>query len=179
MPTATLVPWAPEHLPLLVEANTPEMTRFMGGPEDDDAVRRRHEKYLRSREEGTAWMFAIMADGEPAGGIGFWPVVHDGADAFESGWNVVPRWQGRGVGRKALQALIVRARDQSTADRTHLFAYPSIENEPSNALCLSVGFSDRGEREFPFRGTVLRSRVWALDLSRSVRASGPAGTAER
>ncbi|WP_083866284.1 GNAT family N-acetyltransferase [Microbacterium yannicii] len=42
--------------------------------------------------------------GEPAGGIGYWKVEHDGTPAWETGWNVFPEWQGRGVARAALAA---------------------------------------------------------------------------
>jgi RimJ/RimL family protein N-acetyltransferase len=70
------------------------MTHYLGGPESDDELRARHERYLRSPESGDAWMYAIEVDGVPAGGIGFWRVEHDGEDAYETGWNVLPAWQG-------------------------------------------------------------------------------------
>jgi len=163
MPSVTLVPWADEHLPLLFEANTAEMTRYLGGPESDDAVRDRHERYLRLCAEGSAWMYAIEADGEPTGGIGFWTVEHDGEAAYETGWNVVPRWQGQGVALRALNELI-RVLRAEASPRRHLYAYPSVENAASNALCRAAGFADLGERAFPFRGTVLHTRVWVLDV---------------
>lgn len=166
MPFVTLTPWAPEHLVLLAEANTAEMTRHLGGPESDEELRRRHDRYLRSRDDRSAWMYAIEVHGEPAGGIGFWSVEHDGEDAYETGWNVLPGWQGQGVARQALRALI-RAIGEDAPPRGRLFAYPSVENAASNALCRVAGFSELGERDFPFRGTVLRARVWALDLSGS------------
>lgn len=163
MPIVTLASWDREHLWLLLEADTVEMTRHLGGPEGDDAVQRRHERYLRAREDGSAWMYAIEADGQPAGGIGFWPIEHDGEKAYETGWHVLPRWQGKGVARQALRALIY-AVGQDAPPRARLFAYPSVDNAASNALCRNAGFADLGERDFPFRGTVLRARVWALDL---------------
>lgn len=75
MPTATLAPWSDEHLSLLVEANTPAMTRYRGGPESESDLQDRHRRYLRAWNEGSAWMYAIEVDDEPAGGIGFWPIV--------------------------------------------------------------------------------------------------------
>lgn len=163
MTVVTLQPWGPQHLHLLVEANTPEMTQHLGGPESEQALLRRHERYLASGADGGARMFAIGADGEHAGGIGFWPIEHDGEAAFETGWNVLPRWQGHGIAGEALRALIALAA-QHAAGRGRLFAYPSAGNVASNALCRRAGFADVGAREFPFRGTVLHTRVWALDL---------------
>ena len=61
MAHVTLERWAPEHLALLSEANTAEMTQYIGGPEPDDDIVRRHERYLRLNAEGGAWMYAIVA----------------------------------------------------------------------------------------------------------------------
>lgn len=173
MAVVTLTPWAPEHLPSLIEADTPEMTRYLGGPEGDDEVRRRHERYLRSRTSGEAWMYAIVVDGDPGGGIGFWPIEHDGDAAYETGWNVLPRFQGRGVAGAALHALI-RLVAEEAPPRRRLLAYPSVQNEASNALCRAAGFSDLGERDLPFRGAVLRTRVWSLDLHPAGHGAEPA-----
>jgi RimJ/RimL family protein N-acetyltransferase len=163
MTTVTLVPWQAEHLPLLVEGNTPAMTRYLGGPESEEEVRRRHERYLAAGPGSETRMFAIEVDGEAAGGIGVWPIEHDGEAAYETGWHVLPQWQGCGVAGKALRTLVALLL-ASTPDRARLFAYPSVENLASNALCKGAGFVDLGERDFPFRGTVLRTRTWALDL---------------
>jgi RimJ/RimL family protein N-acetyltransferase len=161
--TVTLAPWAPEHLPLLVQANTRDMTRYLGGPESDEEVRRRHERYLRSAAGGELQMFAIEADGEPAGSIGFWPIEHDGEAAYETGWNVLPPLQGRGIAAAAVRQLIRFVREEAPR-RERLFAFPSVENAASNALCRAAGFVEAGLREVLFRGTVLRTRVWVLEL---------------
>ncbi|WP_460773667.1 GNAT family N-acetyltransferase [Microbacterium sp. GXF7504] len=164
MVDVVLAPWAPEHLPLLTAANTPGMTRFMGGPEPAAHIPRRHERYLAATEPGGTRMFAIVADRAPLGGVGYWPVEHDGEPAYETGWHVVPAWHGRGVARAAVRALVATLRAERAPERRMLFAYPSIENAASNALCRSVGFTALRERDFPFRGVVLRTRVWMLDL---------------
>ena len=123
MPIASLRPWAPEHLFLLVEANTAAMTRYPGGPENDDEVRRRHSRYLRLCADDAVCMFAIEADGGSAGGIGFWPIEHDGAGSYETGWNVLSRWQGHGIARQALRALIHIVSERAP-HATPLLAYP-------------------------------------------------------
>lgn len=99
----TLTRWGPDDLPVLERANTPEMTRHLGGPETDEQVRERHARYLRLNETKEASMFRIDVDGVPAGGIGYWQAEHDGEPAFETGWNVLPEWQGRGVAKVALR----------------------------------------------------------------------------
>jgi RimJ/RimL family protein N-acetyltransferase len=163
MTVVTLTPWAAQHFPLLVEANTPAMTQYLGGPESDEDVRRRHQRYLRSSTSNDTWMFAIEADGQPAGAIGFWSIEQDGEAAYETGWNVLPGWQRRGVASAAVRALVDLV-VQEAPPRERLFAYPSIDNAASNALCRAMGFVDLGERDFPFRAIVLRTSVWALDL---------------
>ena len=100
----TLQRWGPDDLPVLERANTPEMTAHLGGPETDEQVRQRHERYLRQWDTGEARMFRIDVDDEPAGGIGWWQVEHDGVPAYETGWSVFPEWQGKGVARAALRA---------------------------------------------------------------------------
>lgn len=166
-PTATgtvaLQPWARGDLPLLEQANTPGMTRFLGGPESAEQLRVRHERYLRLTAEGGARMLRIEVDGEPAGGIGVWPVEVDGEPAYETGWNVLPSFQGRGLAREALRQLLRLVADE-VEHRDRLYAFPSVENSASNALCRSAGFDDLGERDFPWRGGSLRTRAWALDM---------------
>lgn len=172
MTVVTLEPWAAQHHSLPVDANTAAMTRYLGGPESDEEIHRRHERYVRQTASGDIRMFAIRADDEPAGGIGFWPIEHDGEAAFETGWNVLPQWQGRGVAGTALQILVqLAAEEADTSPRGRLFAYPSVENTASNALCRRMGFVVLGERDVPFRGEMLRARVWALDL-RSLASRG-------
>lgn len=43
----TLRLWAHDDLPLLHAANTPAMTAHLNGPESDDEILARHERYLR------------------------------------------------------------------------------------------------------------------------------------
>lgn len=163
MTVVTLRRWREDDMPLLVHANTPEMTRFLGGPEDEAALRDRHERYLRLDAAGDAWMYAIEVDGVAGGGIGFWPIDHDGEPAYEAGWNVLPAWHGRGVAGEALRQVLARIREEAPP-RRRVYAYPHIENAASNALCRRAGFRDLGERDFPWRGGTLPTRVWAYDL---------------
>ncbi len=75
---------------------------------------------------------------------------------------VLPRAHGRGVASAALRLVLehVRADDRIT----ELHAFPGATNVPSNRLCASAGFEDRGEAEVDFGDAQLRCRHWALTV---------------
>jgi RimJ/RimL family protein N-acetyltransferase len=158
----TLRPWAAEDLPLLERSNTPEMTSYLGGPESPKEVRERHERYLRLNAAGDAHMFRIDIDDTPAGGIGWWPTDHDGVPAYETGWSVLPEWQGRGVATAALRRLIRLV--AADGGRDLLVAYPGVDNGASNALCARTGFAHTGSGTEPWRGGELSFNSWVLDM---------------
>ena len=158
-----LTRWHPEDLPVLERANTPEMTRFLGGTETPEKLLQRHENYLRYWESGHAHMFRIDVDGVPAGTIGWWRMEHNGRPAYETGWGVEPEWQGRGIARMALRQLIADVR--ADGERDLLVAYPGVDNSPSNALCRGAGFAHTGTETAPWRGGELTFNIWELDMS--------------
>lgn len=158
-----LRPWSEGDLPVLQRANTPEMTAHLGGPESDDEVRERHRRYLRLNAAGEACMLRIDVDGEPAGGIGYWQTEHDGVPAYETGWSVEPRYQGRGVAGTALRQLTHRV--AADGQRALLVAYPGAGNAASNALCRRAGFEHRESGTTPWRGGELTFNTWVLDVS--------------
>lgn len=173
----TLARWSAGDLPLLHRLNDPEMTAHLGGPETDEQVVARHEKYLRGWETGASRMFRIDVDGAAAGGIGFWPTDHEGAPAYEAGWSVLPELQGRGVATAALALLL---RDAATiGDRDVVVAYPGLDNDASNALCRRAGFVHAGSGLEPWRGGELAYNVWALDISALVVSPRGADVDER
>ena len=161
--TVTLEPWGPDDPPLLERANTPEMTAHLGGPETPAQLDQRHERYLRLARTGEAAMYRIERDGTPVGGIGYWQVEHEGAPAWETGWNVFSEWQGMGIARQALRLLIRRVAERG--ERDTLVAYPGVDNPSSNALCRAAGFELRGSGTIPWRGGELTYNAWVLDMS--------------
>ncbi|WP_460738837.1 GNAT family N-acetyltransferase [Microbacterium neimengense] len=161
--TLTLKPWSTADLPVLQRANTPEMTRFLGGPETEAQVVERHERYLRLNQSGEAEMYRIDVDGEPVGAIGFWQVDHDGVPAYEAGWSVESAWQGRGIASTALRQLIARVRQRG--DRAFLVASPGADNAASHGVCRAAGFSRGGTFTEPWRGGSLMVTTWTLDMS--------------
>jgi RimJ/RimL family protein N-acetyltransferase len=74
-PAVELRLWSDDDLPLLVRLmGDPAMTEHLGGPEDDEKIRGRHQRYLDLRSSGGGRMFAIAVapDGHLAGSAGYW-----------------------------------------------------------------------------------------------------------
>lgn len=145
----------------------PEMTRYLGGPEAPDAIRARHRRYLAADPE-THGLYVILAGTarEPVGWIGFWESEEEGKTVWECGWNVLPEAQGRGVATAAGELMIATVRRRGR--HRYLYAFPSVDNAASNALCRRLGFELIGQEdaEYP-KGHMLRSNVWRLELGLS------------
>jgi RimJ/RimL family protein N-acetyltransferase len=158
-------PWAESDLELLRQANAPAMTAHLGGPESDEKVLARHQRYVAIGGTGTGRMFAVLLLPErtPVGSIGYWErVLHD-ETVYETGWGVLPAYQGRGIAGLATAAALDRAR----AERKHRYvhAFPSVDNSASNALCRTVGFEFMGECDFEYPpGRPMRCNDWRFDL---------------
>jgi RimJ/RimL family protein N-acetyltransferase len=160
-------PWGEGDLALLHRTlGDPDMTKYVGGPESDEKLAERQARFERLPETGTGQMFKILDErtGEPAGSIGYWDqTVHD-EPVYEMGWFVVPEFQGRGVASAAGAQVIERLR----AERRHasVHAFPSIDNDASNALCRKLGFTLVEEVDFEYPpGHVMRGNDWRLDLT--------------
>ena len=138
------------------------MTEYLGGPEAEEKVRERHEKYLRFVRLDTAGIFAIELAGVAVGGVNWWQSEWNGEDTLETGWFVVPEAQGRGVAAAGVALALDDARQRS--ERRRILAFPATANLPSNRLCARLGFERIGESELPYRDTVLHMAVWSLNL---------------
>jgi RimJ/RimL family protein N-acetyltransferase len=160
----TLEPWGVDDIEVLRRANTPEMTRFLGGPESEAALATRHAEYLEPG--GGAYMFRIEADGEVAGYAGWWEQEHDGAAAYEVGCVVDPRWQGRGVATTVLTEVVRRAAAAGVG--RPIVGYGNVGNEASHALCRRVGFTLIGTGHFPpvDGGEPVAVNVWMIPAPR-------------
>ncbi|MFJ1757993.1 GNAT family N-acetyltransferase [Kitasatospora sp. NPDC088134] len=165
----SLEPWSDAHLDLLRRINTPLMRRHVGGPETPEQLLVRHRRYLELPSRGGV-MFAVLVDGAPAGSIARHRREWRGAEIHETGWNVLPEFQGRGVAVAAGRALLADLRAAVAADPAApgvLHAFPAVDNAPSNALCARLGFTDAGPCafEYPQRsGRFLHSNDWHLAL---------------
>ena len=165
MPEVRLDPWTDADLDLLRRLNTPEVWAHLGGPETEEKVLERHARYLDVGPDGAGRMFTVVLgpDGPAAGSIGYWEREWQGALVYETGWNILPEFQGRGIATAAAREVIARARAERRHTRLH--AYPSVDNPGSNAVCRKAGFSFAGEQEFEFpKGTFMRCNDWRYDL---------------
>ncbi|MER7848123.1 GNAT family N-acetyltransferase [Kitasatospora sp. NPDC096077] len=158
----TLAPWSePLGLDVLHRQNTPELTEHLGGVESAEQVRRRHERYLAMTD---GRMFLLMLDGEPAGSVGYWPHAWQGQQVYETGYAVLPEYQGRGLAVRALLLCARRAGREGALPWLH--AFPSVRHDASNAVCRKAGFELLGEVEFEYPpGHPIRSNNWRLALT--------------
>jgi RimJ/RimL family protein N-acetyltransferase len=147
-------------LPILQRSNTPEMMRYLGGPETAEKLLERHQRYVEGNE-----MFRVVLLPERAvvGSTGYWEKNWQGVEVYETGWAVLPEYQGRGIAAAAVRAVAARAAAEGT--RRYLHAYPSVDNGPSNAVCRKAGFELVGACDFEYPpGHSLRCNDWRLDL---------------
>jgi RimJ/RimL family protein N-acetyltransferase len=92
--TVRLQAWTQADLSLLRQANTPEMTAHLGGPESQDKLLDRHRRYLPPEDPRAGQMFAVvLQDGQRVGIIGYWERSWHDESAYETGWSVVPAFQ--------------------------------------------------------------------------------------
>jgi len=160
-----LRPWSEENLALLEGLNTPEMTKFLGGPENKEKLLRRHQRYLEAAVSLTVRVFKIAygPDLSPVGQVCYWERTWQDQHVWESGWSVLSAYQGQGVASQAVTLLLEKAR--SEREHRFLHAFPSIENVASNALCQKLGFSKLAECDFEYPpGNRMRCNDWQIDL---------------
>lgn len=141
------------------------MTQHLGGPETEEQLVDRHQRYLDIQGE-TGRMFAIVLEpgGEVAGSIGFWARTWRDEPVYETGWGVLPEFQGRGVAVAAARAVVAEAAGRG--DRRRLHAFPSVEHAASNAVCRKAGFILVGECAFEYpKGRPMVSHDWMVDLT--------------
>lgn len=162
-----LVPWSERDLAVLERANSPAMTRFLGGVESDDDLADRHRQYLAFAEDHEGAMFRVEVDGEAAGYAGWWTEDHEGEPVYEIGCAVEPEWQGRGVATEALRRVVALA--QQTEPRP-VIGYGQVGNAASRALCLRVGFAHRGRGVFPSDDGDVEVDIWWIDAPGAARA---------
>ncbi len=161
-----LRPWSAGDLPLLERLmGDPAMMDHLGGPETPEKIRDRHARYCQIGAAGSGRMFVVVVGPGrvAAGSIGYWPRTWQGQPVWETGWSVLPEFQGQGIATRALAAVLEPARAEGTKRFIH--AFPSVDNGPSNAICRKAGFTLQGAVEFEYPpGHKLRCHDWRLDL---------------
>jgi len=156
-----IVPWGEGDLELLEKLlGDPSMMEHLGGPESPEKIADRQRRY---EELGSSQYKITLETGEGVGWVGFWVRTWRDEQSYEIGWSVLPGFQGRGIAGRATELAIERARGQGRHRFVH--AFPSIYNEPSNAICRKLGFTLLGECEFEYPpGTPVRGNDWRLEL---------------
>ena len=166
IPGVRLEPWGEGDLPLLEKLlGDPEMTVHLGGPESAEKLAERQAKYERLSDSGTDRMFKIVDEetGEAVGSVGYWDKTWREQEVYETGWSVLPAFQGRGIAVEATYQAIALAK--SAGKHRYLHAFPSVENGASNAICRKLGFTLLGEYEFEYPpGSYMQCNDWRLDL---------------
>ena len=161
-PAIHLERWGEDDLPLLEQLmGDPDMTKFLGGPESPERLAERQRKY----ERPGSGMFKIVDDasGLGVGSVGFWDKAWRGGGVYETGWSVIPAFQGRGIAVAATRQAIELARD--TGRHRYIHAFPKVVNEASNAICRKLGFTLLGPCDFEFPpGNPIRCNDWRLEL---------------
>jgi len=143
----------------------PVMMAELGGPLPQDGIEDKVRRDAAEAAAGTSLIKMIIPDpAEPAvvaGSVALWSHDDAGTELSEIGWMVLPEFQGRGVGKRAVRAVLELARDEDRWGVVH--AFPAVTNAPSNALCQSVGFRLAGEVETLFAGRTFRTNHWFID----------------
>jgi RimJ/RimL family protein N-acetyltransferase len=158
-------PWTEADLHLLQRQNAPEMTAHLGGPESADAVLARHQRCLdlNERQDGQMFRIVLVPEGMAVGGIGLWESDWQEEAGYETGWGVLPEYQGRGIATIATRKVI----DYSRSDARFgvVFAFPGVDNDASNAICRKAEFKNVGEGELEYpKGSFMRCAVWRLNI---------------
>ncbi len=142
----------------------PAMTEHLGGPESEDKIRARLERYVAIEGSDRGRMFVIVVEpgAEAAGSIGYWVREWRGETVWETGWSVASELQGRGVASRAVALILAEAKREPTQRSIH--AFPAIDNGASNALCRKLGFTLLGEHDFEYPpGNRLRCNDWVIE----------------
>jgi RimJ/RimL family protein N-acetyltransferase len=144
----------------------PVMMAELGGPLPRAGIEDKVARDARSAADGTDWIKMIVPDESApdvvAGNVVLWSHEEDdGTRISEIGWMVLPEFQGRGLGKRAVRMLLELAAEDGRWGLVH--AFPATTNAPSNGICRSLGFELTGERDVTFAGRALRSNCWVIN----------------
>ena len=161
-----LQPWSEKDLSLLEKLlGNPDMMKYLGGPESQEQIYERHQRFLRLPESDQMFKIVLGRDSKAVGSIGFWEKTWRGDLVYETGWFVLPEFQGQGIATQAAEAIIARARLEHRHQFIH--AFPSIHNISSNTICRKLGFSLIEECQFEYPPKhFMTVNDWRFDLFR-------------
>lgn len=154
----------------------PQMMAELGGPLPREGIEAKVRRDVEDTASGESWVLMIETGSEPvgvAGSVVLW--MHDShrGPISEIGWMVLPEFQGRGIAKAAVQALLERARAEQRWGVVH--AYPGVTNGASNGICRSLGFTFVSEETVTFADRTIRSNHWQIDSQTFQAARPPVG----
>jgi len=162
-----LVPWGEDDFWLLRRANSPEMTEHLGGPESEEKLADRHRRYVELRV-GRMYRVVLAEGEETAGSIGFWEREWRGGTVWETGWAVLPEFQGRGLAARAARAVVEEAR--AAGRHRWLHAFPKVTHSASGKVCERAGFTLLGPVDFEYpKGHWITCHDWRIELRGDVK----------
>jgi len=148
----------------------PKMTMHLGGPESAKKLRERHVKFTAMSKDPSAGCVFVITVGEertPAGTVGFWEREWKGEKVWETGYSVLPEFQGQGIATKASRLVVAKL--SGLRKYRYLYAFPSVDNPASNAICRKSGFALLGVESFEYPpGSFMRCNIWRVDLSETI-----------
>ncbi|MDJ0382014.1 GNAT family N-acetyltransferase [Streptomyces sp. G-G2] len=145
----------------------PVMMADLGGPLLPEDMPEKVRRDVRNAASGTQWIKMIVLDEDEgdaavsAGTVALWSHEEDGERITEIGWMVLPEFQGRGLGKGAVRAVLELARSDGRWGPVH--AFPAASNAPSNGICRSLGFRLLHEQDVTFADRVLHANHWVLE----------------
>jgi len=105
----------------------------------------------------------LLPELEPIGSVGYWQTTWNNESVYETGWSVLPSYQGKGIATKAVKLAIEEASSENKYKYIH--AFPSIDNPASNAICRKLDFQGISECEFEYPlGSFMRCNNWRYNL---------------
>jgi RimJ/RimL family protein N-acetyltransferase len=142
----------------------PVMMAELGGPQPREGIEDKVRRDMADAAADAAWIKMIVPRNDSpsvAGTVALWQHEANGETISEIGWMVLPEFQGQGLGKRAVRALLEAARDDGRWGLVH--AFPAISNVASNGICRSVGFRLAGQKDVTFAGQELRTNHWIID----------------
>jgi len=165
-------PYSKGDLPLLERTlGDPRMMKHLGGPESVEKLWERHKKFVAMSEDsskGCIFVISVGSEKALAGTVGYWEKDWYGGKVWETGWSVLPEFQGEGIATAATKLVVERV--TKLRGHKYLMAFPSVDNHPSNAICRKLSFVLLGESQYEYprgSGSFMRCNNWRLDLFRS------------
>ena len=142
----------------------PKMMEELGGANTREQIERAHLGALESVAAGTCLYLKIVTGNSRAGVgyIGVWSSSFRDEPINETGWMVLPKFQGRGLATQAVREILWLATSEKKFQTIH--AFPGIYNAASNALCKRIGFERIEECEVEYQSRTLKCNHWRIQL---------------